>query len=269
LKKLFFILALILVFVTTGCIGRNAHNKVKPQYKPELNTYEKILQRGTLEIATVSTSKPMCWKDSDGVLKGFEVDLGKEIAKRILGNPEAVKFIEITGAGRTDAVNSGTADIVIATMTINPQRKIFVDFSEPYYIASMSVLVPGNSKISTVADLNGKRLGVISGTTGEKSALTFAPNAQIIAEPAFDMVIDDLKKGKTDALINDDIMISFYMNEFPEGYHMLPLKLTVEPYGIAFKKTEDQTLKNSIDLVLSDIRNDGTLKNLKDKWNIK
>lgn len=269
LKKIFLLFALILVFVTTGCIGKHNASKPKPQYQTELNTYEKILQRGTLEIATVANSKPMCWKDKDGELKGFEVDLGREIAKRILGNPDLAKFTETTGAERIDAVNSGNVDMVIATMTINPQRKIFVDFSEPYYTASMSVLVPKNSKISTVADLNGKRLAVVTGTTGEKSARTFAPNAQFVLEKTFDKVMDDIKFNKADALIHDDIMISFYLDEFPEGAHMLPLKLTVEPYGIAFKKTDDKTLKSSIDLILSDIRADGTLKALKDKWNIR
>lgn len=267
MKKFLLTLTVMLAVCACGC-SKIQGPTTETNAPVLLNSYEKILKNGEIKIATVSNSKPMSFKDAEGDYKGFEIDLGREIAKRILGKPELATFIETSSAGRIEIVDSGKADIVIATTTINPQRKIFVDFTNPYYTASLAILAPAESKVFTVADLQDKKIGVVAGTTSEKSAKTLAPNATIIARETFNQSTDDLITKNVDVVFQDDALILGFLQDHKSEYKMLPLKLTVEPYGIAVKRTEDKTLRNSIDLILDEMRSDGTLAQLKQKWKI-
>lgn len=257
MKQTFLVLAvLILSFVSFGCINA-----------PEnLDVLGKIKKNDYITIGVRSDSKPFGYIDKDSELKGFDIELAKLITKGLLGDENKVKFVYVTPSNRIISLTSGKVDMVIATMTITPQRKSVVNFSDPYYIAGQAVMVLENSNIKSASDLNDKKVIVILGSTGEKNIRYFAPNAIIQGYKTNTEAYQALKNGLADALTTDDtILTGFSMDD--NTVRILPKRYTQEPYAIAFRQEKNSdNLKKSVNLILDNLKNSGQLNKLRHKW---
>lgn len=255
LKKILFLSILLFVVVLSGCAKKD-------------DLYGSILKKGRIIVGISFDSKPFGFKDSDGQIKGLEADLAREIAGRLLGSKDKVVFKNITSQERINAAKSGNVDMVISTMTITPQRKKIVNFSDPYFVAGQVICVRKDSKIDSLYDLINKRVIVILGTTGEKNIRRFAPNALIQSYSSNSEAIEAFKSGFGEAITTDDALLQGLAME-NEDYIILPEKLTKEPYGIAFRKArQTNALKKNINNVINEMKQDGTLSTLEDKWGI-
>lgn len=256
-KKLLWLLILT-VFVLSGC-ARIENGE---------DLYNSIIKKDKIIVGISFDSKPFGFKDSDGQIKGLEADLAREIAKRILGDKEKIEFKNVTSQDRIKAVTSGDVDMVISTMTITPQRKKLVAFSEPYFIAGQVICVKKDSKIDSHHDLMNKKVIVILGTTGEKNVKRFAPNALIQGYVNNSEAIDAFKGGLGDAITTDDSLLQGLVAENGE-YFILPEKLTKEPYGIIFQKNpRTKNLRQNINEILKEMKLKGILETIKLNWGI-
>jgi len=102
-------------------------------------------------------------------VEGFDVDIAKEIATAIFGNPDAIEYKEAVSKNRIPFLQDGTVDLVISTMTVNADREQQIDFSNVYYLAGQSLLVPKASAIASINDLAGKKVGTAKGSTSENN----------------------------------------------------------------------------------------------------
>lgn len=258
-KKIFYLLILILVVSVSSSLAKN-NNKI--------NLYESIIKNDKMIVGISFDSKPFGFKDSDGQIKGMEVDLTREISKRLLGNKNKVIFKNITPQDRINAAMSGDVDMVISTMTITHHRKKFVDFSAPYFVAGQAICVRKDSKIDSLDDLINKRVIVVLGTTGEKNIKRFAPTALIQGYADNAAALNAFKSGSYDAITTDDSLLQGLVMGSTD-YVLLPMKLTKEPYGIAFRKSRyTNSLKNKINKIINEINTDGTLQTIKNKWGV-
>lgn len=255
LKKIFYFL-IFLAFIISGCT------------KNKEDLYESIMKKDNITVGISFDSKPFGFKDSDGQIKGLEADLAREIADRLLGSRGKIVFKDITTQERINAASSGIVDMVISTMTITPQRKKMVDFSDPYFVAGQVICVRKDSKIDSLYDLINKRVIVILGTTGEKNIKRFAPNALIQGYSSNSEAINAFKEGYGEAITTDDALLQGLVLE-NNDYIILPERLTKEPYGIAFRKAKQtKALKKNINNIINDMKKDGTLGNIEDKWGV-
>lgn len=258
-KKVFCLLVLT-IFTSFGCTYAKDNNKT--------DLYQTILKRGNIIVGISFDSKPFGYKDTDGQIKGVEVDLAKEIAERLLDDSDKVVFKNVSSQDRIMEVNSGNVDMIISMMTITPQRKKQVDFSVPYFIAGQAICVRKDGKIEVLDDLLNKRVIVELGTTGEKNIKQFAPNALIIGYDDNSKAIGAFVSGWGDAIITDDSLLQGLVMDNSD-YVLLPKKLTKEPYGIAFKKSgRTKSLRDKVNKIIKDITLDGTLLGIKTKWGI-
>lgn len=256
LKKVFCLLLLI-GFVLSGCFKNN-----------KVDLYDSILKKDKIVVGVSFNSKPFSFKDSHGQIKGLEIDLAKEIAKRMLGNANKVVFKNVTPQDRMKAVMSGNVDMVISTMTITPQREKFVSFSDPYFVAGQAICVRKDSKIETINDLMNKRVIAVLGTTGEQNIRHFVPNVLIKAYIDNSEAINEFKKGSADAITTDDSLLQGLVMD-NSTYMLLPERLTQEPYGIAFKKSrQSDSFENHLNKIINEIKFDGTLDTIKNKWGV-
>lgn len=254
-KKIFYIF-IFAIFILSGC----AQNKS--------DLYKSIVDKDKLVVGISFNSKPFGFVDSDGKVKGMEADLAREIADRILGDENKVVFKDVKPVDRIKAVTSGDVDMVISTMTITQQRKKIVDFSSPYFVAGQAICVKSDGKIDSYNDLLNKRVIVILGTTGEKNIRRFAPNALIQGYSDNADAIEAFKNGYGDAITTDDSLLQGLVMD-DGGYKILSERLTKEPYGIAFRKSGFiNSFKQNIDKVIQEIKYDGTLMFIKDKWGL-
>lgn len=255
-NKFFIIISLIFAIFITGCMPK----------KNNMDTLDKIQQRGKLIIGVKYDTKPFGYIDKNGELTGFDIDLAKYIAKFILGDENKIEFKQVTPSNRISMLDSGSVDMVIATMSITKQRESVVDFSQPYYIAGQAILVPQNSKITSLSDLSGKKVIIIFGSTAETNIRLFVPDANIIGFKTYINGYNALKHGKGDAIATDDTILLGFADE-DKSVRLLPRRYTKEPYAIGFKKGIDSDrLKTKVNFVLKTLISTGELDKLRYKW---
>lgn len=257
--KRFFINILLILIITTLTVG--CDKKQQP-----MDLYDSIQQRGKLVVGVEKNIKPFSFPDAEGKLQGFEIDLAKQMAKAIMRDENAIEFVIVEPSNRISMLNSGQADMIIATMTVTNARKNIVDFSEPYYYAGQTVLVNKNSKIKSFTDLQDKRIGVTFGTTATDGIKNVAPGALIQGFKTYQDAYNALKAGEIDAFSSDDtVLLGYTLND--GSVRMLPQKYTQEPYGIAFRKgTESVRTIDTANSVIKIINSNGIMSQMRNKW---
>lgn len=258
MKRIFINIILIatVAFISAGC-----GEKQQP-----MDLYDSIQQRGKVVIGVEKDIKPFSFPDSEGKQQGFEIDIAKQIAKAIIRDENAIEFVIVEPSNRITMLNSGQADMLIATMTITNARKNIVDFSEPYYFAGQTVLVRKNSKIKSFTDLQDKKIGVTFGTTATEGIKSVAPASLIQGYKTYKEGYEALKAGDIDAFASDDAILLGY-TIIDKSVKIIPQKYTQEPYGIAFRKGTESTRAISItNNVINILNSNGTMNQLKSKW---
>jgi len=227
-----------------------------------------VKHRGKLVAGVKFDSKPFGFLDTDGQLKGYDIDLMRELSRRLLGKEKGVEFQQVLSSTRVIAINSGSVDAVAATMTITPERAKVVDFSIPYLTAHQAVVVPSDSPARHLKDLDGKTILFVLGTTSEGNIKKRLPDAKYTGFKSSTDAFSALKAGRGDAMTTDDTIISGFLSDNC-GFRVLDEKLSDEPYGLAFRKGGAETpddLRVQVNQSLKVMEKDGTLARLKAKW---
>lgn len=253
----------IIVFTSLLFILTIANGCDKKQ-KPEL--FQTIKTRGKMIVGVRYDTKPFGFINEKEEVKGFDIDLCKELAKRILGDENAIEFQQVTSSNRIFSITSGTVDFAAATMTITNKREKIIDFSVPYYIAGQAIMVSEGSPIKSVSDLSGKKIIVVLGSTSESNIRELFPTAIVLGFRTYTDAFSALKNARGDALTTDDTIIYGFISE-NKGFKMLEERLTREPYALGFKKGKEvRSLREAINFSLQDMMEDGTIARLEEKW---
>jgi len=199
-------------------------------------------------------------------VEGFDADLCREIATALGVQPE---FVEAISANRLPFLKEDKVDIVISTMTRNPDRLKEIDFSKIYYVAGQKILVKSDSAHQSVADLAAANVKVCSGegSTSEKNLQTNGvAQANLVLFKTYTEAAQALVDGRCDAVSTDDSIL-FGLASQNTGLEVRGEAFTEEPLGIGIKKGKDD-LVQFINGVLDAMAADGRWKALYDK-NIK
>jgi ABC-type amino acid transport substrate-binding protein len=203
--------------------------------------------------------------EKNGEPVGFDIDLMDEIAKR--ANLK-VEYQNVTFDGIIGGLSSNLYDASISAMTITPEREKKIDFSDPYFNADQSLMVPSDSGVGSVDDLGDATVGVQLGTTGEIKAKEFAEQGKIQGEiRTFDTIEDAfaaINNGQIDAIINDLPVSQDEVNSSDGALEIVQVIPTGEQYGIAFPKNSD--LVEPVNKALAEIKEDGTYEKIYKKW---
>jgi len=261
MKKLAIIFSLIFL-----CLVTFYFLILKPEKYEESDLYEEILTRGVIKVGINTDSKPFGFINNEGSIVGYDVDLAKYIAQYILKNPEKVEFIPVTPANRMIKASTGEVDIVIATMTITPQREEIIDFSIPYDSAGQAILVKSSSKITSISDLAGQNVGIIWGTTAEKNMLNLVPSANVMGFKSYGEAFKALKEGSINAITSDDTILNGFALQDNE-VKLLSKRYSREPYGIGMKKGKSSAkLKEVINEAIQDMKQKNVINRLHKTW---
>ncbi|HET9898789.1 MAG TPA: glutamate ABC transporter substrate-binding protein [Streptosporangiaceae bacterium] len=191
----------------------------------------------------------------DGKIEGFDIDMIRDIAQAIFGNPNKVEYKAISDAQRIPEVQSGAVDIVAHTMTITCDRLTQVDFSTVYFEAGQRVLVPTNSPVTSLADLGRKKVCATTGSTSIEN-LKAAPSHPIpVAVPYWTDCLVLLQQGGVAAISTDDSILAGLAAQDPFTRIVGP-KFTKEPYGLAISKQNPDFVR-FVNAVLQRVRTDG------------
>lgn len=162
-----------------------------------------VQQRGTLRIATLAGNPPYSVFRPDGQPDGYDVDIAKALAAALKVRPE---FIMVDSPGRITALQTGKADVAVASFTNTVERSTAIAFTRPYLIVGSVFLVKADSPLRTVEELRaGKRIGVPRGGTSEGIAAEAAPGAQVIRFDSPNDAFLALRSGQVDAQLQDSL----------------------------------------------------------------
>ncbi|MFJ1809696.1 MULTISPECIES: glutamate ABC transporter substrate-binding protein [unclassified Streptomyces] len=199
-------------------------------------------------------------KKPDGSFAGFDVDVAKYVAKQLGYEPDQIEFVETKSADRENALARGDVKFIAATYSINDKRKEKVDFAGPYLLAHQDLLLKKDSKIAKAADLNGKNLcSVVGSTSAQNIHDTIAPKANLKEVSSYSECIAGLQSGAVDAVTTDDSILAGFASQeqYKDKFKLAGLKLSNENYGIGVKKGDTATV-DKINKALEMMVSDGT-----------
>ncbi len=217
----------------------------------------------TIVVVTDATYPPfeMIDETSDELI-GFDIDLMNAIAEK---NGWSVEWVNTS----FDAVLAGVADcsydLSIAAIAITDERKVDMDFSNPYYDWGQVVVVrAGETSIAVKEDLEGRIVAAVLGTAGEVEAQAI-PSITIRTYDSFDVAIQALVNDQVDAVITDVSVASLYVQSNPGEIKIIGEQFAEVPVGIAVCKDRADLIE-PINTALSSLSDDGTLNQLVMKW---
>ena len=142
--------------------------------------------------------------DANGEVQGYDVYFAKRIAKDLLGSEDKVEFVFVEAANRVEYLESGKVDIILANFTVTEERAQKVDFALPYMKVALGVVSPDAALITDVAQLEGKTLIVVKGTTAETYFTENHPEVNLLKFDEYQEAYDALADGRGDAFSTDN-----------------------------------------------------------------
>ena len=228
-------------------------------------------QAEKLRLGTEGAYPPFNFVQPDGTIAGFDLDIGLELCKRIGAECEVV-------AQDWDGIIPGLIaqkyDFIIASMFITEERKKQVSFTDPYYKAAMTHVVPKESEITEFSNdsLKGKVVGAQSGTTQADYAVKMYPDADVRLYPTQDEASLDMASGRLDVMVGDMLPLLDFVEKTDDGKccklaggPITDPAFVGEGVGIAVRQ-EDNALRERLNKALAEIRADGTYKTINDKY---
>ncbi len=239
--------------------------------EPDLHlTIPHIMERGRIIVGVDQSQNLLSFRDSvTGELEGFEVDLAREIARDIFGDPELVDFRFVESANRASALENHEVDIIIRTMTVTRTRQQEVAFSSPYLTTDSRLLVMSNSAITGVAQLPGRTVCVTDGSTALEKARIHAPQSRILKTRSWADCLVALQQNQADAILSDDTILSGIAAQDPYT-KIVGESLAAESYAVAAAHSDEHLntdgLVRQVNATIERVRADGTWWRLYDRW---
>jgi polar amino acid transport system substrate-binding protein len=224
----------------------------------------------TLKIGTEGAYPPFNNLTSDGKLEGFDIDIAKALCDEMKVKCE---FVTQDWDGIIPALQAGKFDAIVASMSITPERKKQVDFTNKYYNTPPAIAAPKDTDIKGVTkeDLAGKTIGVQGSTTHFNYSEQTYTDSTVKPYPTAQEYQLDLANGRLDA-VNDDVVVIQQWLDSPEGA-CCKLVGTIKPVeeihgpgaGIAVRKGDDE-LREKLNAAITAIRENGKYKEINDKY---
>jgi glutamate transport system substrate-binding protein len=262
LKRMLAITAVAaLAFGVAACAKKNDDTAVSKF--PAGSTMERIAKAGKVVIGIKWDQNNFGLRGLDGKFTGFDVEIGKILAKELGISEDKIKWEESVTKAREDHIMYGRVDMVIATYTINAARKEKVSFAGPYYTAGQDLLFRKGDTSITGPDVfkeGTKKVCSVTGSTPAKKIEEYVKDkSQIVLFDVYTKCLDALKKNQVDAVTTDNGILAGYVQKEKDAYQMLNKPFTKEPYGIGVKK-EDKVFRDWINDILEKAFTDGRYK---------
>ena len=251
------VIGLILLFVMvgvifTGCSSTNTNTKAPAK---------KIV------IGLDDSFPPMGFKDDKNNIVGFDIDMAKEAAKRL---GMEVEFKGIDWSSKEAELNGKRIDALWNGMNITEERKKNVLFSEPYMESKQLIFVLAGSPVKGESDLAGKVVGVQQASIGEEVVMKDEKLKASLKDfkkyPDCIAAFMDLKAGRVDAVVTDEILGRYYMSKEAGKYVAIEKPLgEVGTYGVGFRK-DDKELRDKVQKALDEMKKDGTSAKISKQW---
>ncbi len=268
-KLLALLLALCLTLALAACGGEGGSANSEPAGSAasggtEGDLLAQIQGKGEITVAMEGTWAPWTFHDEDDNLVGYDVEVSQKIGEKL---GVKVNFIEGEWDGLLAGLDSGRYDLMVNGVSVDEERKEKYDFSIPYAANRTAVIVKSeNEDIKSMEDLEGKHTANTLNSTYAKIAE--AHGAEVTGVDDLNQTFELLFSGRIDATLNDEVAYYDYMKNHPDADIKIAV-LSGEAVQVAIpmrKGEETRTLREAVDKALAELKEDGTLTELSEKY---
>ncbi|HEY9644522.1 MAG TPA: transporter substrate-binding domain-containing protein [Coleofasciculaceae cyanobacterium] len=228
---------------------------------------QEILKRGYLVVGVKDHLRPLAFRDGQGQLEGFEIDLAHYLAAELLGNPAAVVLKPLSNVERLPAVLNDDVDLAIAQVTATVSRARIVNFSTPYYLDG-AAFVTRNPAIQELQDLQQQRIAVLNGSDTIAVVRSLLPQVSLVGVDSYDAAKTALENGQATAFAADASVLTGWAQEDSQ-YHVLPHLITADPLAVAMPRgLQYDELRRRVNQAIDRWRTDGRLRQQVLRWGL-
>ncbi|MFB6274839.1 MAG: transporter substrate-binding domain-containing protein [Halothece sp.] len=230
-------------------------------------TLAEIKARGTLTVAVKDQLRPLGFRNAQGKLQGFEIDLARRLAEEILGDANAIKLEPVANRERLKVVLNGDVDIAIAHVSKTPARSRLVTFS-PYYYLARTAFVSKDDSIEQLSDLSSEKIAVLNQSSTIAEVRFRLPEAQLVGVNSYQEALSLLEAGKAVAFAGDDTVLTGWVQQYSQ-YHLLPQRLGGEALAVVMPKGLQYTaLHQKVNQTIRQLRESGWLQKKAKEWGL-
>jgi len=254
----------LLLLAALGCVVADAMGQT-----PDTSAVAAAKKRGRLIVGVKYDFPPFGYVNEQKQVVGFEIDMAREFAASLLGNRDAVELVEVSGPNRIPFLVTGKVDLIIAELTITPERAKTVAFSEPYYTGGYTIMVAKDTgDISTMASLAGKRVGVTRGSTADTIVAKLSPPPQdVLKLEHISELFSAIQAKRVDAVVQDIALLQPFVSKNP-GYKLVGGLYNEEGWGIGIRKDDAETVAWVND-ALKRMKQFGAMNDLLGRWGLR
>lgn len=263
----FLLFSIMIIALFSVACGNNAAQESSSKEAPtEERSLEAIKEKGVFVVGLDDTFAPMGFRDDGGEIVGFDIDLAKEVVKRM---GVEIELKPINWDSKMMELNGKNIDVIWNGLSITEDRKKELLFSDAYLDNKQIIIVKSDSDIQTKADLADKVIGLQTGSSAETALNADAETAASIKEvsdyPENTTVLMELEAGRLDAAVMDEITGRYYISKKPDQFKVLEEDFGRESYGIGFR-LEDKSLVDEVNRIMREMKEDGTAAEISIKW---
>ncbi|GAA2670814.1 glutamate ABC transporter substrate-binding protein [Actinoplanes palleronii] len=228
------------------------------------STMERLNKAGSIKVGTKFDQPGFGLKGLSGKPEGFDVEIAKIIVKQLGISTDKIEYVETPSKVREDSIINGTVDFVVATYTINDERKKRIAFAGPYYEAGQNILVKADDATITGPDSfkdGTKKVCSVTGSTPAENIKTYVKDvaSQLVLFDTYDKCVTALDGGQVNAVTTDNVILLGYISKNEGKYKLAGDNFTKEPYGIGVK-IDDKDFRTFINDTLETSFKDGSWK---------
>ena len=215
----------------------------------------------TLRVGTEGTYSPFSYQGPDGELTGYDVDVARAVGAKL---GKQVEFVQTPWDAIFAGLESKRFDLVANQVTVNDERKAKYDLSQPYTVSEGVIVTRADTTdITTLADLKGRTTA--QSATSNWATVARDAGANVEAVEGFVQAVQLLKDGRVDATVNDTLAVAEYQ-KVQGDVGVKVAGTTGDTSQQAFAARKDSGLIPDIDRALGELRADGTLKQISEKY---
>jgi len=224
-----------------------------PAMAQDGNKLKEVLDRGTLILGTGSTNPPWHFMDDNNTLSGFDVDMGRLVAKALFGDPDKIEFVQQSGDARIPNLATGKVDLTCQFMTVTAERAQQVEFTIPYYREGVGLLLMADGDYADYAALKAAgsevTVAVLQNVYAEDMVHAALPEATVDQYDSVDLMYQALNSGRAEAAATDQSALRWFMVQNPDRYVDAGYGWNPQTYSCAVQPG-DQRWLNFVNTVL-------------------
>jgi len=239
-------------------------------------TLDKIRKSGVITLGYIDGAAPFSYADGNGQPQGYSIELCNAVAEGVGAQLKRqglkVRWVKLTIQDRIDAVRTGKVDLECSTTTWTLSRQQLVDFSLVTFVDGGSLLVRSDADIARVADFDGKRIAVITGTTTERAlrgALARGTvKAELVSIKTRDEGLTLLREGQVHGLASDRTALIGVVVMSGRGggqYKLLDQDFSIEQYALMLRRN-DADFRLAVNRVLARVYRSGEIEKIYGRW---